>query len=76
MFQNALNLRLSLLEEVKIDEFWRSRVEDSYNLKHVIQKAVELVSKRNYCLSSKAGSSSNVLKNKSEFRLESDSNIL
>lgn len=44
MFQNALNSRLSLLGEVKINEFRRNRVEDSYNLKHVIQKVVELVS--------------------------------
>jgi len=29
---------------VKVDEFRRSRVKDSYNLEYVIQKAVELVS--------------------------------
>jgi len=46
MFQNALNLRLSLLGEVKINEFGRNRVEDSYNLKYFIQKAIELVSRK------------------------------
>ena len=31
------------LREVKIDKFSRSRVENSYNLKHIIQKTTELV---------------------------------
>jgi len=43
MFQNILNLRLSLLEKVKINKFRRNRVEDSYSLKYIIQKAVELI---------------------------------
>lgn len=46
IFQNALNLRLSLPEEVKINEFGRDRVEDTYNLKHIIQKAIELISRK------------------------------
>jgi len=45
-FQNILNLKLSLLEEVKIKKFGKSRIEDSYDLEHIIQKAVELVSKK------------------------------
>ena len=44
IFQDVLNLRLSLLEKVKIDKFGRSRVEDSYSFEHVIQKVVKLVS--------------------------------
>ena len=36
IFQNTLNSRLSLLKEVKVDEFGRSRVEDPYNLEHII----------------------------------------
>lgn len=47
IFQNTLNLRLSLLEKVKIDKFRRSKIEDSYNLEHIIQKAVELISEKN-----------------------------
>ena len=43
-FQNILNLRLSLLKEVKINKFEKSRIEDSYDLEHIIQKVVELVS--------------------------------
>jgi len=46
MFQDVLNLRLSLLEKVKVDEFRKSRVEDSYSLKYIIQKTVELVSRK------------------------------
>ena len=44
IFQNTLNLRLSLLKEVNIDKFRKSKVEDLYNLEYIIQKIVELVS--------------------------------
>ena len=47
IFQNTLNLRLSILEKVKVDKFRRSKVEDSYNLEHIIQKAAELISEKN-----------------------------
>jgi len=42
-FQKILNLRL---KEVKINKFEKSRIEDSYDLEHIIQKAVELVSRK------------------------------
>ena len=46
MFQNILNLRLSLLEAIKVDKFGRSRVENSYDFKYIIQKVVELISEK------------------------------
>jgi len=46
MFQNILNLRLSSLEAIKVDKFGRSRVENSYDFKYIIQKVVELISEK------------------------------
>lgn len=43
IFQDILSLKLSLLSEVKIDNFGRSRVKNSYDFEHVIQKAIELI---------------------------------
>jgi len=43
-FQDALNSRLSIQETLKVDTQGRSRIEDPYDLDHVVQKAVELVS--------------------------------
>jgi len=43
-FQDALNSRLSIQGTLKIDTQGRSCIEDPYNLDHVVQKAVELVS--------------------------------
>jgi len=43
-FREALNSRLSLQGQLKVDAMERSRVEDPYNLEHVVEKAVELVS--------------------------------
>ena len=45
-FQNILNLRLSLLEKVKVEKFERSKVENSYDFEHVIQKAMNLICKK------------------------------
>jgi len=44
LFQDALNARLSMQGALKIDALERSHMEDSYNLKYIIQKAVDLVS--------------------------------
>ena len=46
MFQDALNARLSVQGTLKVDVLGRSRTEDFYNLEHVIQKAVDLVSEK------------------------------
>jgi len=43
-FQGALNARLSVQGTLKVDALGRSRMEDPYDLEHVIQKAVDLVS--------------------------------
>jgi len=43
-FQDALNARLSIQGTLKVDALGRSRMKDSYDLEHVIQKAVDLVS--------------------------------
>jgi len=43
-FQDALNARLSIQGTLKVDALGRSRMEDPYDLEHVIQKAVDLVS--------------------------------
>jgi len=43
-FREALNSRLSLQGQLKVDSMGRSRVEDPYNLEHVVEKAVELAS--------------------------------
>ena len=76
IFQNILNLRLSLIEKVKINEFGRSRIKDSYNLKHVIQKAVELVSGKTIVQTLKQTIYSNVLKNKSGSGFKNTSHVL
>ena len=46
LFQDALNARLSVQGTLKVDVLGRSRTEDFYNLEHVIQKAVDLVSEK------------------------------
>jgi len=43
-FQDALNSRLSIQETLKVDAQGRNRIEDFYDLDHIVQKAVELVS--------------------------------
>jgi len=43
-FQDALNSRLSIQGTLKVDTQGRSRIEDPYDLDHVVQKAVKLVS--------------------------------
>jgi len=43
-FREALNLRLSLQSQLKVDAMGKNRVEDFYNLEHVLEKAVELAS--------------------------------
>jgi len=43
-FQDVLNSRLSIQEMLKIDAQGRSHIEDPYNLNHVVQKAIDLVS--------------------------------
>jgi len=43
-FQDVLNSRLSIQGTLKVDTQGRSRIEDPYDLDHVVQKAVELVS--------------------------------
>jgi len=43
-FQDALNSRLSIQETLKVDAQGRNRIEDPYDLDHIVQKAVELVS--------------------------------
>jgi len=43
-FQDVLNSRLSIQGTLKIDTQGRSRIEDPYDLDHVVQKAIELVS--------------------------------
>jgi len=44
--REALNLRLSLQGQLKVDAMGRSCVEDLYNLEHVVEKAVELASSK------------------------------
>ena len=44
LFQDALNARLSMQGALKIAALERSHMEDFYNLKYIIQKAVDLVS--------------------------------
>jgi len=43
-FQDALNSRLSIQGTLKVDMQGRSHIEDPYDLDHVVQKTVELVS--------------------------------
>ena len=43
-FREALNSRLSLQDQLKMDTMERSHIEDPYNLEHVVEKAVELAS--------------------------------
>ena len=43
-FQDALNSRLSIQGTLKVDTQGRSRIEDPYDLDHVVQKAIKLVS--------------------------------
>jgi len=43
-FQDALNSRLSIQGTLKVDTQGRSRIEDPYDLDHVVQKAIELIS--------------------------------
>jgi len=43
-FQDVLNSRLSIQGTLKIDVQGRSCIEDLYDLDHIVQKAVELVS--------------------------------
>jgi len=45
-FQDTLNARLSIQDTLKIDILGRSHIEDPYNLEHIIQKVVDLVSKK------------------------------
>jgi len=43
-FQDVLNSRLSIQGTLKVDVQGRSHIEDPYNLDHIVQKAIELVS--------------------------------
>jgi len=43
-FQDMLNSRLSIQRTLKVDVQGKSHIEDPYDLDHVVQKAVELVS--------------------------------
>jgi len=43
-FQDVLNSRLSIQGTLKVDVQGRSYIEDPYDLDHVVQKAIELVS--------------------------------
>ena len=45
-FQDVLNSKLSIQRTLKVDVQERSCIEDPYNLDHVVQKAVELVSEK------------------------------
>jgi len=45
-FQDALNSRLSIQGTLKVDAQGRSCIEDPYDLDHIVQKAVELVSRK------------------------------
>ena len=45
-FQDVLNSRLSIQETLKVDVQGRSCIEDPYNLDHIVQKAVKLVSRK------------------------------
>ena len=45
-FQDVLNSRLSIQRTLKVDVQGRSCIEDPYDLDHVVQKAVELVSRK------------------------------
>jgi len=44
LFQDALNARLNVQDTLKVDTLGRSCIKDPYDLEHVIQKAVDLVS--------------------------------
>ena len=52
-FQDALNARLSIQGTLKVDALGRSHMEDPYDLEHVIQKAVDLVSGKTIALALK-----------------------
>ena len=43
-FREALNSRLSLQGQLKVDVMGRSRIEDPYNLENAVEKAIELAS--------------------------------
>ena len=43
-FQDTLNSRLSIQGTLKIDVQGRSHIENPYDLDHIVQKAIELVS--------------------------------
>jgi len=43
-FQDTLNSRLTIQGTLKVDMQGKSRIEDPYDLDHIVQKAVELVS--------------------------------
>ena len=45
-FQDALNARLSVQGTLKVDNNRNSRLEDLYNLEQIIQRAVDLVSRK------------------------------
>ena len=45
-FQDALNSRLSIQGTLKVDAQGRSRIEDPYNLDHIVQKVIELVNRK------------------------------
>ena len=45
-FQDVLNSRLSIQRTLKVDMQERSHIEDLYDLDYVVQKAVELVSRK------------------------------
>ena len=40
-FQDALNSRLSIQGTLKVDTQGRSHIEDSYDLDHIVQKAID-----------------------------------
>jgi len=44
-FQDALNSRLSIQGTLKVNMQGRSCIEDPYNLEHIVQKAIDLVSR-------------------------------
>jgi len=45
-FQDALNSRLSIQGTLKVDTQGRSHIEDPYDLDHIVQKAIELISRK------------------------------
>jgi len=45
-FQDVLNSRLSIQRTLKVDAQERSHIEDPYDLDHVVQKTIELVSRK------------------------------